>query len=183
MDENTRQQLDCFLAQYETEAYKLAFVITQNRDDALELVQDSMLKLVQKYCRKSAAEWRLLFFRILQNRLRDYQRRKSLRQLFHLQPSKTQQPEDPDELDQIRDTHTQAPDSSLHSDNTIHSIQLAIQQLPLRQQQVFLLRAWQEFSTRETAFALSISEGSVKTHYKRAIDQLRSQLGEHYEAL
>jgi RNA polymerase sigma-70 factor, ECF subfamily len=182
MDEITRQQLDRFLARFETEAYKLAFVITQNRDDALEIVQDSMLKLVHKYSHKTVEEWRLLFFRILQNRIRDYQRRKSLRQMFHL-PNRTQDVDSDNELEQVKDPNPQAPDSELHSAYAMQQIQQALTQLPLRQQQVFLLRAGQEFSTRETAFALSISEGSVKTHYKRAIDQLRTQLGEHYEAL
>jgi RNA polymerase sigma-70 factor, ECF subfamily len=181
MDEINRQQLDQFLARFESEAYKLSFVITQNREDALEVVQDSMLKLVHKYSHKSMDEWRLLFFRILQNRLRDYQRRKQFRQLFHLSPSKSEQQED--EVEQFIDPNPISPESSLHSENAMRTIQQALRQLPLRQQQVFLLRAWQEFSTKEAAFALSISEGSVKTHYKRAIDQLRSQLGEHYEAL
>jgi RNA polymerase sigma-70 factor, ECF subfamily len=181
MDESIRQQLDQFLARFESEAYKLSFVITQNREDALEVVQDSMLKLVHKYSHKSVDEWRLLFFRILQNRLRDYQRRKQFRQLFHLYPTKAQETED--EVEQFKDPNPESPESSLHSENALDTIQQALGQLPLRQQQVFLLRAWQEFSTKEVAFALSISEGSVKTHYKRAIDQLRSQLGEQYETL
>ncbi len=181
MDEITRQQLDDFLARFESEAYKLSFVITQNREDALEVVQDSMLKLVHKYSHKSVDEWRLLFFRILQNRLRDYQRRKQFRQLFHLHPTKAQLQED--EVEQFKDPNPESPESNLHSENALDTIQQALGRLPLRQQQVFLLRAWQEFSTKEAAFALSISEGSVKTHYKRAIDQLRSQLGEQYEAL
>lgn len=181
MHESTRQQLDQFFARFEIEAYKLSYVITQNREDALEVVQDSMLKLVHKYSHKSVDEWRLLFFRILQNRLRDYQRRKQIRQLFHLYPAKTQ--EQDDEVEQFKDPSAETPENSLHSENALHAIQQALGQLPLRQQQVFLLRAWQEFSTKEAAFALSITEGSVKTHYKRAIDQLRLQLGEHYEAL
>jgi RNA polymerase sigma-70 factor, ECF subfamily len=181
MDESVRQQLDQFLARFESEAYKLSFVSTQNREDALEVVQDSMLKLVHKYSHKSVDEWRLLFFRILQNRLRDYQRRKQFRQLFQLLPTKAH--EQADKVEQLKDPTPDSPESSLHSENAMHTIQQALGQLPLRQQQVFLLRAWQEFSTKEAAFALSISEGSVKTHYKRAIDQLRSQLGEHYEAL
>jgi RNA polymerase sigma-70 factor, ECF subfamily len=181
MDESTRQQLDQFLARFESEAYKLSFVITQNREDALEVVQDSMLRLAHKYSHKSVDEWRLLFFRILQNRLRDFQRRKQFRQLFHLHPGKAQ--EQDDEVEQFKDPNPASPESSLHSENAMETIQQALGQLPLRQQQVFLLRAWQEFSTKEAAFALSISEGSVKTHYKRALDQLRSLLGEHYETL
>lgn len=179
MDENTRQQLDQFLARFETEAYKVSLIVTQNREDALEVVQDSMLKLVQKYSHKSVAEWRLLFFRILQNKLRDYQRRQQVKKFFHFASSKTEH--EPDPVEQITDPAPSSPENKLHSEHALDNIQQLLTQLPLRQREVFLLRAWQEFSTRETAFALSISEGSVKTHYKRAIDYLRSQLGEHYE--
>ncbi len=70
-----RKRLDDFLAENENQAYKMAFALTHNRDDALELVQDSMFKLVQKYRHKPAEEWRLLLFRILQNRIRDFHRR------------------------------------------------------------------------------------------------------------
>ena len=85
-----RRRLDGFLAENENQAYKMAFALTHNRDDALELVQDSMLKLVQKYRHKPPEEWRLLLFRILQNCIRDFHRRQGLRkfvQMFRSQKS------------------------------------------------------------------------------------------------
>lgn len=181
MDSNNRRQLDSFLSEWETRAYKMAYVLTRNRDDALELVQESMLKLVQKYAHKPTEEWKLLFFRILQNCIRDFQRRQSLSHLLYIfQPQSTHVDELINEFpDQLQKT----PQQTIEQVSALKKINDALTTLPVRQQQTFLLRAWQEFSTRETAFTLGISEGSVKTHYSRALKQLRHLLGDSYESL
>ncbi len=174
------QQLDSFLAAHETSAYKMAFAMTNNRDDALELVQDSMLKLVQKYRLKPPAEWRLLFFRILQNCIRDFHRKQSLRKLVQMFV-----PVDGESGDEYRPcdlpTEDLTPPAVLQQHSTLEDIHSALKSLPLRQQQTFLMRAWLEFSTQETAFALSVSECSIKTHYNRARRRLQEILGEQYE--
>ncbi len=173
-----RQQLDEFLSEHDQAAFKMAYAMTGNHDDALELVQDSMMKLVQSYSDKAASEWRLLFYRILQNRIRDFHRRQGVRNLFNLFL-----PADKTPQDVIEQTHNAShnPEQQLHSSGMLQTITTALKVLPLRQQQTFLLRAWQEFSVQETAYALSISEGSVKTHYSRALQQLRKLLGDHHE--
>ena len=177
-----RWQLDDFLASQEAHAYKMAFYLTQNREDALELVQESMLRLVQKYRDKPAEEWRLLLYRILQNCIRDFHRRQSLRKLvLFFSPGDTETEQEGSLDDLSNSAHT--PPQVLQQVNTLENISSALMSLPLRQQQTFLLRAWQEFSTRETAFALSISEGSVKTHYNRARQRLQQILGDEYETL
>ena len=177
MDSFIRKQLDEFLSQQQQQAYKMAYVLTHNRDDALELVQDSMLKLVQHYAHKPPAEWTLLFYRILQNRIRDFHRRQAMRNLLHFfQPSSD---DNEQELpDNTVPTNQPQPDKVFEQSDSIKRITEALKTLPLRQQQTFLLRAWQEFSTREAAFTLSISEGSIKTHYSRALAQLRKLLGD-----
>lgn len=154
----------------------MAYALTHNRDDALELVQDSMLKLVQNYAAKPADQWRLLFHRILQNNIRDFYRRQGVGRLFSLfMPSDERKQ---DVINQAVDLKQQNPQQQLEQSSALRQITDALQTLPLRQQQTFLLRAWQEFSVSETAYALSISEGSVKTHYSRALKQLRNLLGE-----
>ena len=182
MDSHTRQKLDQFFTQLESQAYKMAYVLTHNRDDALELVQDSMLKLVQSYAHKPAEEWKLLFFRILQNRIRDFHRRQAFSRLFTALlplPDKTND----EQISEAPDLQQKSPQQTLEISCEIKQLNVALNSLPLRQQQTFLLRAWQEFSTRETAYALGISEGSVKTHYSRALNQLRKILGDDYETL
>jgi RNA polymerase sigma-70 factor (ECF subfamily) len=171
-----RQQFDQFLSQQQTPAYKMAYALTHNRDDALELVQDSMFQLVKHYSSKPCTEWSKLFYRILQNRIRDFHRRRNVNRLFSLfqrSDENTQQ-----QIEQVPDKQQHNPQQELEQNHALTQIMDALKNLPIRQQQTFLLRAWQEFSVKETAFMLSISEGSVKTHYYRAQNQLRRILGE-----
>lgn len=173
MDEQLRRDLDRFFEAHEQKAYLMAVTLTHNRDDALELVQDSMLKLVQKYRNRDSAEWAPLFFRILQNSVTDWFRKQKFRQLLQgLAPWQSGSAE--------HNTASSAEHQVL-LDDELQSVFTALQDLPLRQQQTFLMRAWQEFSTRETAYALSISENSVKTHYARATARLRQRLGDENE--
>jgi len=180
MDTATQRKLDDFLRQQQGKAYKMTIALTQNRDDALEIVQEAMLQLVQKYAAKPAPEWPLLFYRILQNRIRDFHRRQKFRQLFGLFKSADEDSAQ-DAIERASDPHQPSPEQHLQNAGFHQDILQALKTLPLRQQQTFLLRAWQQFSTQETAYALGISPGSVKTHYSRALASLRTQLGEHDE--
>lgn len=176
MDENTRVAMDLFFRDSEQKAYLTAMALTRNHHDALELVQESMLKMVQKYCDHDPQEWPPLFYRILHNGVKDWYRRQKFRHLLAgLMP--WQQNELEQDPVNCKDT---VENEALINDELTRVLQ-ALQQLPLRQQQSFLMRAWQEMSTRETAFALSISENSVKTHYARALKKLRHLLGEYDE--
>ncbi len=171
MDDATRQAMDLFFRDTEQRAYLMAMTLTRNHHDALEVVQDSMLRLVQHYCDRAPEDWGPLFHRILQNRVRDWYRRNRVRQLIGgLLPWQA----DPE----VAGASAESAEQRVIEDAELTRVLAALQQLPLRQQQTFLLRAWQGMSTRETAFALSISENSVKTHYARATRALRQQLGE-----
>ncbi|MDH3219417.1 MAG: sigma-70 family RNA polymerase sigma factor [Gammaproteobacteria bacterium] len=171
MQAQVRQALDDFFRDSEQKAYLMAITLTHDHHDALELVQESMLKLVQKYRHRDPQEWGPLFYRILQNAIRDWFRKQKFRQILTgLMPWQADNASGeklaPSAQDQVQ------------RDDELTRIVAALNQLPLRQRQTFLMRAWQEFSTRETAFALSISENSVKTHYARATQNLRQILGE-----
>jgi len=182
MDAQLRQSFDLFFRQHEQSALKMSIALTRQREDALEIVQDSMLNLVQKYSHKPHAEWTLLFFRIVQNKIKDHQRKKSFRSLFHVfLPA--EHDEDDDIIEQSQDHQQRSPDDHLQQSDDANGILNALNALPLRQKQTFICRAWQEFSVKETAFTLAISEGSVKTHYSRALAQLRTLLGDTYEEL
>lgn len=171
MDQPIRQALDVFFRDSEQKAYLMAMALTHNHHDALELVQDSMLKLVQKYRHRDPDEWGPLFYRILQNAIRDWFRKQKFRQvLTGLMPWQA--------IPAQAESVAASAEDQVLLDDELQRVVRALNQLPLRQQQTFLMRAWQEFSTRETAFALAISENSVKTHYARATRQLRRILGE-----
>lgn len=171
MDGATRQAMDTFFRDTEQKAYLMAMTLTRDHQDALELVQESMLRLVQKYQDRDPAEWAPLFYRILHNGIKDWYRKQKFRQVLRgLMPW---QAEDVEAM-----TDGISAERCALIDDELTQVLRALEALPLRQQQTFLLRAWQELSTRETAFALSISENSVKTHYARATQRLREILGD-----
>lgn len=171
--------LEKFLSSVEKRALRIAQIATSNSDDAFDIVQDAMFKLVEKYSGKNTEEWQPLFHRILQSRIRDWYRRNSVRNRFRTWLGSTlAEAEDPIQL--VADEAGRSPESELQTGRSIEALESALQNLPLRQQQAFMLRAWEGFDVKQTAKAMSCAEGSVKTHYSRAIHSLRETLGEHW---
>ncbi|MGQ0529460.1 MAG: RNA polymerase sigma factor [Panacagrimonas sp.] len=162
--------LDAFLASVQQRALRMAELATGNRDDALDAVQDSMLALARNYRDRSADQWPPLFFRILQHALLQ-QRRRQRRQRRWLGWLDS----DAEVLDAIPDP---APDPAHRADQdqTMSRLDHALRTLPLRQQQVVLLRVWQGLDTADTARAMGCGQGSVKTHLSRALHALRREL-------
>ena len=176
-------RLDTFLAGVERRAYRMAYLATGDREEALDIVQDAMLGLSARYGRKSEAEWRPLFYRILQNRIRDWRRRNIVRTRWRTWlgfSGDTESNREADPMQQIPDQKYR-PDREAMLGLAIGDLDEALASLPLRQQQAFLLRAWEGLSVDETARAMRCSGGSVKTHYHRAIQRLRRLLEEHDE--
>ena len=171
--------LEQFLESVERRAFKIAQLGLRNDDDALDAVQDSMMKLVQSYASRAVDEWRPLFYRILANRIRDMQRRRTVRgRIMAWMP--VRDAEDDDEFDPIAQapSHDAGPAKRLELDEAIGVLETAVAELPPRQQQAFLLRNFEGLDVAETASAMGCSEGSVKTHYFRALSNLRARLGE-----
>lgn len=187
VDDNFSQSLDAFLASVEQRAYRMAYIATSNKDDALDIVQDAMLTLVNKYSQRDSGEWPPLFHRIVQNTIRDWYRRQSVRNKFRQWFSGNGTADSDIEQDWesqvmqhavgVRDNPTVDQNQN---DKAMVQLMTALNQLPVRQQQTFLLRCWEGLDTKQTAAAMSITEGSVKTHYSRAVHELRNQLGDHY---
>ena len=171
--------LDQFLVGVEKRAFKIAQMSLRNDDDALDAVQDSMMKLVQSYASRPVDEWRPLFYRILANRIRDMQRRRTVRgRIMAWLP--TRDSDDDDEFDPIAAAPSPdpCPAKRLELDEAIGVLETAVADLPPRQRQAFLLRNFEGLDVAETASAMGCSEGSVKTHYFRALESLRARLGE-----
>ena len=177
------RELDQFLAQIERRAFRMAQVALRNPDDALDVVQDAMLKLARSYAARPSEEWRPLFFRILQNGIRDLQRRQTVRRRFmSWMPGPK---EDPDEeaqnpLDNVADAGPGQSDL-LMQDEAMRQLEKSLRALPARQREAFMLRNFEGMDVAETAAAMGCSEGSVKTHYSRAVHSLREQLSEVWE--
>jgi RNA polymerase sigma-70 factor, ECF subfamily len=175
----TSRSLDQFLSSVEKRAFKIAQLGLRNDDDALDAVQDAMMKLVQSYGSRGVEEWRPLFYRILSNRIRDMQRRRTVRgRIMAWLP--VRDAEDDEEFDPI--AQAPSPDAGparrLELDEAIGVLETAVAALPPRQQQAFLLRNFEGLDVNETASAMGCSEGSVKTHYFRALENLRAKLGD-----
>lgn len=175
----TSRALEQFLASVEKRAFKIAQLGLRNDDDALDAVQDAMMNLVQSYGSRASEEWRPLFFRILANRIRDLQRRRTVRgRIMAWLPARDA--EDDEDFDPIAQAPSPEPTpvKRLELDEAIGALEVAIAELPPRQQQAFLLRNFEGLDVSDTASAMGCSEGSVKTHYFRALENLRARLGE-----
>jgi RNA polymerase sigma-70 factor (ECF subfamily) len=172
--------MDRFLAEVERRALRMAEISVGNRDAALDIVQDSMIRLVRRYADRPSTEWRPLFFRILTNRITDHQRRGMVsRRLFAwMAPGADDGETDP--LAELPDERPMAPDEVLTRDTAMTALDAALRQLPARQREAFLLRALEGLDVAGTAAAMGCTEGSVKTHYSRAVHRLRAALGEHW---
>lgn len=171
--------LDAFLAGIERRAYRMAVVATNSPDDALDIVQDSMMGLVQRYANRDADEWQALFYRILHSRINDWYRRHAVRRCWR-QWLGGADSADGDPIAALPDHGSADPAAALGRQHAIETLDRALRQLPRRQQQALMLRLWEGMSVAETACAMACSEGSVKTHYSRAIHTIRGLLEDHW---
>lgn len=170
--------LNEFLAGVELKAFKIAQAGLRHEDDALDAVQDAMLQLARAYADRPAEEWKPLFYRILENRIRDMQRRRTVRgRVIAWLPFRGEdEDEEPDPIAQAP-SDDPSPSRKLEIDEAMQALEKALAALPRRQQQAFMLRNLEGMDVAQTAVAMGCSEGSVKTHYFRALQTLRAQLG------
>lgn len=183
-EDATPQSLERFLAGVERRAQVTAELATGCRDEALDIVQDSMLAFARRYAGKPRGQWAPLFHRVLQNRIRDWHRRGAVRRrLFGWLPV-TSNDAPADSPDPVQT----APDPAGHSPEALVAQRLAgdvmldaIAALPLRQREAFMLRVWEGLDVSGTAQVMGCSSGSVKTHLSRALAALRTRLQDHHE--
>ena len=154
---------------------------TGNTDDALDILQDAMMKLVQKYAEHTPEEWGPLFHTILQSRIRDYYRKNRVRNRFRVWFGGGDEDDPVDPIQSLADPSDRGPDRELDSMRGMDRLAEAVRELPLRQQQAFMLRALEGLDVADTARTMRCSEGSVKTHYSRAIHVLREKLSDYNE--
>ena len=156
----------------------------RDEDAALDIVQDSMLKLTEKYADRPAEELPLVFQRILQNTIHDHFRRSKVRSawttLLSALGARDEKDDDYDPLETLAaksdSNQTANPAEQLEQRQVVALIEEALAKLPARQREAFLLRYWEEFDVAETAAAMGCSEGSVKTHCSRAVHALAAML-------
>ena len=179
----SHDELSRFLAETERRAYKQALFAVKDEHTALDIVQDTMFKLAEKYGGHPVEEYPMLFQRILQNTIRDYYRRQKVRSTWTTLMSSLfpqHEEDDHDPLDSLQSEgsagHLPQPDAALQQSQLIALIEEALMELPKRQREAFLLRYWEDMDTAETAAIMGCSEGSVKTHCSRATHALATAL-------
>jgi RNA polymerase sigma-70 factor (ECF subfamily) len=180
----TYQEIAAFLAGVERRAFKQAMFAVRDEDAALDIVQDAMLKLTEKYAEKPPSELPMLFQRILQNTIHDHFRRQKVRSTWTTVLSAlgkgAEKDDDYDPLETIaakQDTNIPVdPADQLQQVQIVALVEQALARLPARQREAFLLRYWEELDVSETAAAMGCSEGSVKTHCSRAVHALAGML-------
>lgn len=180
----TSSELSAFLREVERRAFKQAVFAVRDNEAALDIVQDAMLKLSEKYGDRPAEELPPLFQRILQNTIRDHFRRQKIRNFWTMPLSSlfTGEHEDDDPLEalEVESDAQRAHDPARHLESmqTVAFIEQAIAKLPTRQREAFLLRYWENLDVAETAAVMGCSEGSVKTHCSRAVHAIEAALKE-----
>ncbi|MEW6690117.1 MAG: RNA polymerase sigma factor [Pseudomonadota bacterium] len=180
----SRSELSAFLASVERRAFKQAMFAVREEEAALDIVQDAMLRLAERYGDRVPGELPPLFQRILQNAIRDWFRRRKVRStwmslLSALAPGRGEE-EEHDPLETLRaagDANREvAPAERLERSQVVEIIEEEIARLPTRQREAFIMRYWEELDVAETARAMGCSEGSVKTHCSRAAHALAAAL-------
>ncbi len=175
------QQLNRFLAEVERRALRIAEIAVRDRDEALDLVQEAMIKLVRNYSDRAADEWAPLFYRILQNGIRDWHRRQKVRNRVMVWFGKGAAADDDyDITGQAPDPAGRTPEAQLQANEALQRLEDTVHELPPRQREAFMLRTFEGLDVAGTAVAMGCSAGSVKTHYSRAVHTLREKLGDHW---
>ncbi len=179
----TDKELNDFLRNVDRRAFKRTSYMVRDDDAALDIVQDAMIKLAEKYFDRPAAELPLLFQRILSNATMDYFRRKKVRNavMQNMSDFGSSDPDGDFDLLEMLESQEGALGSLSAADEVsrvqiLHAIDAEVGELPARQREAFLLRYWEELDVAETAAVMGCSEGSVKTHCSRATHALAKSL-------
>ena len=177
----SRVAIEAFLREVETRAFRIAVMNVRDRDEALDIVQDCMIRLVRRYSGRPSDEWRPLFYRILQNRIRDVQRRRSVRSRVLSFFGGIESDEEYDPIVAAPGPEADNPLDQVLAQDAMRALEQALPMLPPRQREAFTLRNFEGLDVAQTAVAMNCTEGSVKTHYSRAVHRLRELLREHGE--
>ena len=178
----SRTELSDFLSSVERRAFKQAMFAVHNEENALDIVQDAMMRLAEKYAARPIAEFPPLFQRILQNAIRDHYRRNRVRSLWTtlLSAFGSADDEDADPMETLGATSEanafQDPQKQMQQTQLLEIIEKEVGKLPPRQREAFLMRYWEEMDIAETAAAMGCTEGSVKTHCSRATHTMAAAL-------
>lgn len=176
-------ELSEFLKSVEKRAFKRSVYHVRNEESALDIVQESMMKLAEHYGHKPVEELPMLFHRILSNCTLDWFRRQKTQNALFTNMGDFESANEDGDFDLLETLHSsnspeqnESTETQTERAQTLREIEIEIQQLPARQREAFLMRYWEELDVAETAAAMGCSQGSVKTHCSRAVHALAKAL-------
>jgi RNA polymerase sigma-70 factor (ECF subfamily) len=172
-----RRELESFLRNVAPRAFRIARLGLREDQDALDAVQEAMIKLARRYADRPEREWTPLFYAILRNCVHDLQRSHRSRNSLVSWLKRFVPAGDAESVELVGDAPP-GPEEQMESLQQLTRVERAVARLPARQREAFLLRNVEDLDVSETAIAMGCTEGSVKTHYSRAVRALREQLGE-----
>ena len=173
MEPEKKEVLNGFLTAIEKRAFTMAYFAAGNTEDALDLVQEAMLKFVGLYPNRPEEEWKVLFYHILRSRITDWYRRTAVRKRLQQWFGFAKEDAKENLLENLVKSSGISPADMVEKKEFNVALEKALSRLPARQQQAFFLRAWGNMDIKEVALVMKCSEGSVKTHFSRAVHTLR----------
>jgi len=176
LEPEKKKALNGFLAAIEKKAFTMVYFAVGNSEDALDLVQETMLTFVRLYSNRPEEEWKMLLYRILHSRITDWYRRTAVRKRLQQWFGFAKEDEKENSPENLVKSSDISPAELVEKKEFNAALEKALSRLPARQQQAFLLRAWEGMGIKEVALAMKCSEGSVKTHFSRAVHTLRTIL-------
>ena len=159
----------------------MALLAVGQHADAIDILQDAMMKLVSNYAERPGNEWKPLFYRILNNRIMDWHRQQKVRNTLFFWRAKHDEDDEISLCEQVPDDKAEEPVKALNRVLQQQDMMQVLEALPVKQQQCFLLRSWEGLSVAETADIMGCSQGSVKTHFYRAVQKLKAVLEEQHD--
>lgn len=177
---DSASRMEAFLRSVEARAYRITCITVRDPDEALDIVQDAMIRLARRYGDRPTEEWAPLFYRILKNRTRDWHRRQAVRSKVLSLFTVNEQTGD-DAIELAASPEADNPVEQLQRDGAMEALEHALRQLPRRQREAFMLRNFEGLDVQQAATAMGCSDGSVKTHYSRAVKRLRELLEDHWQ--
>jgi len=165
--------IEPFLQSVEKKAFRIALMATKREQEALDILQNAMMKLVEKYSDRPEHELKPLFYTILQNQIKNWYRKEAqISKWFFWQKSAYDDDESSEHVADIEGVDERSPELDLSNQHMSEQLIQVLESLPVKQQQCFLLRSWEGLSVKETAEIMQCSEGTIKTHMSRASQKL-----------
>ena len=177
---STDLTMEEFLVEIEKKAYRMIVISIGDHGDAMDILQECMIKLVTKYGQHPSEQWKPLFYRILHNKITDWHRHQKVKNLLFFWKADTQDDNDSNgnQIENIADNYSgqKSPMEALEQSQLHQTVIDALSGLSVKQQECFLLRSWEGLSVADTAHIMGCSQGSVKTHYSRAVAKIKQSL-------